>query len=380
MANFLDQLLRGGTPQRPAAYPREGNIEDDFAMMADAGWFNAPQSNQAVTQFDPMATDSRLGNAPQVEKEKNQLNTLFQGAIFAGDLEKAARLAVTAEQQALLGVAYGDRMSRQAGQQPTGMADYGRMQQATAMQSRAEEDRRMKMAEMKSRIGKTNAETRNLQFKDPTATDWAMGSNGMYNKRTGEVRPMANQKGSVGQQAVDREFAKDYADYQASGGYADVEKQLNQLNQVSKDLGKDGNNYTGSIRGLLPDRLRAITNPDSVAAKEKVQEVAQRNLRLVLGAQFTQVEGERLINRAYNDQMEPKENKRRVDALLKQIKKAAQVKDDAARYFEANGTLNGWSGKLPTLSDFDSAMDSPAEAPKANDATQSSGGWKVRKL
>lgn len=153
--NYLEQLLRGGTPQRPAAYPQ--TEEDNFALMADAGWFNAPQAGPQVTQFDPMATDSRLGNAPQVEKEKNQLNTLFQGAIFAGDLEKAARLAVTAEQQALLGVAYGDRMSRQAGTPATGMNDYTRMQQATAMQSRADQDRAMKQAEMAARIRASDA-------------------------------------------------------------------------------------------------------------------------------------------------------------------------------------------------------------------------------
>lgn len=160
-----------------------------------------------------------------------------------------------------------------------------------------------------------------------------------------------------GQEAADREFGKDYAQYQAAGGSADVEKQLQQLEQVSKSLGKEGNDFTGGVRGLLPDKLRAITNPDAIAAKNKVEEVAQRNLRLVLGAQFTQVEGERLIARAYNDQMSPTENKRRVDALTKQIRVAAQTKEDAARYFEQNGTLAGWKGRMPTLSDFENAID-----------------------
>jgi len=160
-----------------------------------------------------------------------------------------------------------------------------------------------------------------------------------------------------GQEAADREFGKDYAQYQAAGGSADVEKQLRQLEQVSKDLGKEGNDYTGSVRGLVPDKIRAMTNPEAVAAKNKVEEVAQRNLRAVLGAQFTQVEGERLIARAYNDQLPPAENKRRVDALTRQIREAAKTKEDAARYFEKNGTLTGWKGRMPTLSDFESAID-----------------------
>lgn len=172
------------------------------------------------------------------------------------------------------------------------------------------------------------------------------------------AKTVAPRLGTVGQQAVDRNFAKDYADYQAGGGSADVEKQLKQLSDVSKELGKEGNNYTGGFRGLVPDKIRSITNPDAIAAKNKVEEVAQRNLRLVLGAQFTQVEGERLIARAYNDQMKPEENQRRVDALFNQIKIAAKTKDDAARYFEENGTLTGWKGRLPTLGDFDAAIDS----------------------
>lgn len=159
MDNFLAQLMRGGTPQRPTAYPRPDNLEDNFALMADAGWFNAPQEGQQVTQFDPMATDSRLGNAPTVANEKNALNALFQGAIFGGDLDKAARLAVTPEQQAMLSVAYGQRMDRQGGGRGNQMNDYQRAQETSLARARMEEDRQVKMDEIKARTGKIQAET-----------------------------------------------------------------------------------------------------------------------------------------------------------------------------------------------------------------------------
>jgi hypothetical protein len=174
--------------------------------------------------------------------------------------------------------------------------------------------------------------------------------------RAGEVTPTGEPL-TVGQKAVDREFGKEYADYQAAGGSADVEKQLNQLRQVSTELGTKGNDYTGPIRGAIPDFARAATNPEAVNAKNQVEEVVQRNLRAVLGAQFTQVEGERLIARAYNDRLKPEQNKKRVDALTKQIEIAAKTKEDAARYFEQNGTLSGWKGRMPSLSDFDSAIE-----------------------
>lgn len=169
-------------------------------------------------------------------------------------------------------------------------------------------------------------------------------------------------KPTKGEDAADRAFAKEYVDFKAAGGYADVEKQLSQLQQVSTELGKKGNDFTGPVVGLVPDKLRAFSNPDAVAAKDKVQEVAQRNLRLVLGAQFTEKEGERLIARAYNPSLKPEENKRRVDALIKQIRTAAEAKKDASEYFEKHGTLRGWGGKLPTLSDIEAAIEAPSNA------------------
>jgi hypothetical protein len=177
-------------------------------------------------------------------------------------------------------------------------------------------------------------------------------------------------KPTTGQSAVDKEFAKEYVAFRAAGGYADIEKQLGQLQEASAALASDPS-LTGPIRGALPDAVRAVTNPQAVATKEKVQEVAQRNLRLVLGAQFTEKEGERLIARVYNDRLPPEENKRRVDRLITQITDAAKAKQSAADFFEKNGTLTGWDGKLYTISDFepepvstDLKQPKPAASPK----------------
>lgn len=175
-------------------------------------------------------------------------------------------------------------------------------------------------------------------------------------------------KPTAGQSAVDKEFAKEYVGFRAAGGYADIEKQLAQLKEASAALGSDPS-LTGPIRGALPDAVRAVTNPSAVATKEKVQEVAQRNLRLVLGPQFTEKEGERLIARVYNDRLPPEENKRRVDRLITQIADAAKAKQSAADYFEKNGTLTGWDGKLYTISDFEpEPVSTDLAAPKPNSA------------
>jgi len=154
-----------------------------------------------------------------------------------------------------------------------------------------------------------------------------------------------------GQEALDKKFADEYNAWAASGGYADIVKQLDQLREVSRDLTKK--NLTGPITGNVPDAVRQFTNPESLAARDKVEEVVQRNLRLILGAQFAEKEGERLIARAFNPKLDETENKQRVDRLISQIQSAAQAKQDAAEYFERNGTLQGWKGKTPRLEDFD---------------------------
>jgi len=154
-----------------------------------------------------------------------------------------------------------------------------------------------------------------------------------------------------GQKKADEQFGVDFVEF-ATGGYADVMKQLNQLRDASKAL-KSGAAISGPIIGNLPDAVLAATNPSAVATKEAIQEVAQRNLRLVLGAQFTEKEGERLIARVFNPRLREEENAKRVDRLIKQIGDAAQAKLDAAQYFQQHGSLTGWQGRLPRLSDFD---------------------------
>lgn len=173
-----------------------------------------------------------------------------------------------------------------------------------------------------------------------------------------------------GQEAADKKFAGDFIDF-ATGGYADVQKQLDQLREASAAL-KSGASISGPFIGSLPDAVLAMTNPKAMAAREMIQEVAQRNLRLVLGAQFTEKEGERLIARVFNPRLSEAENAKRADRLIQQIATAAQAKLDAAQYFQKNGTLTGWQGRLPRLSDFDPDF--------GKNEGGASGGWSIRKV
>lgn len=162
-----------------------------------------------------------------------------------------------------------------------------------------------------------------------------------------------------GQKAMDREYGKEYVDWIARGGYADVQKQLAQLNEVATKL-ESGANLTGPVIGSVGEVGRSLAFPAAQAAKEAVEEVVQRNLRVILGAQFTQKEGDRLIARAYNPRLGEAENAKRLRRLIQQVDTAARAKDEAAQYFQMHGTLVGWDGHIPTLDEIGSAVDGGA--------------------
>lgn len=157
-----------------------------------------------------------------------------------------------------------------------------------------------------------------------------------------------------GQKKLDQEFAKTFSEFSVRGGAADVQKGLSQLREASDALSKS-DKLTGPIAGLVPDAfgLRARFNPESKKVQDAVEEVVQRNLRLILGAQFTEQEGKRLIERAFNPNLEEGENKKRVDRLINQIQLAADAKQSAGEHFEKFGTLKNFKTKVPTLKDIE---------------------------
>lgn len=146
------------------------------------------------------------------------------------------------------------------------------------------------------------------------------------------------------QEAVDKKFAQEYNDFVVAGGFEDAQKGIKQLKEASEALKTQS--LTGPLTGITPDVALSILNPEAIEVRDKVQEVVQRNLRLVLGAQFTQKEGEMLLARAYNPRLSEQENKRRVDRLIKQIEGAARAKMNASKYYEEHGTLQGFKGTL----------------------------------
>lgn len=156
--------------------------------------------------------------------------------------------------------------------------------------------------------------------------------------------PVTKEDLSPGELKVDQDYANEYNEWVSKGGFADAQKSIDQLEGAIQEL-KTDKSLTGPARGVVPDVMRAFTNPKALQVKAAIEEVVQRNLRLVLGAQFTEKEGIRLIERAYDERLSEEENIKRVERLIGQIKSAADAKSSAAEYWQQEGTLKGWKGK-----------------------------------
>lgn len=173
---------------------------------------------------------------------------------------------------------------------------------------------------------------------------------------------------SPGTKKADEKYAEDYIGW-VTGGFSDTQKGLSQLNNALEQL-KSGEVETGPLQGFTPDAVKAVANPKLLALRQNVEEVVQRNLRVILGAQFTEKEGERLIARAFDDKLPTAENIARVERLIQQISDAAQAKQEAAAYFLKNKTLEGFTGKTYSKADFSTMF----EGEKAQ------GGWTVEEV
>lgn len=202
-------------------------------------------------------------------------------------------------------------------------------------------------------------------------------------------------------QAVDRTYAKDYVDW-IQGGRPDAEKSFNELAHardrlrgysidangekvptpkediMTRALGPTGR-VTGVIGALptiagvdLGEMAQSIVTPGAADIRQVIEQTVQRSLRPILGAQFTEKEGERLIARVYNPLLQPEVNSQRLDRLINMLAQAKQNKDAAAKYFETHNTLRGFQGKTNyTIDDFISGFDTHPDNTPAGDGDES---------
>jgi len=158
----------------------------------------------------------------------------------------------------------------------------------------------------------------------------------------------AKAKGSKAQEFVDRNFAKEYVEALSGDKLANAYKGLGSLKEAINQL-KTKPGLVGGVLTYGPRFMREAFDKESIGLQERVEYIVQNQLRPVLGAQFTEKEGERLIARSFNPRLGAEENLKRLAALTAATEWALEQKMKALRYFEVNGTLQNYKG-LTTIS------------------------------
>lgn len=154
--------------------------------------------------------------------------------------------------------------------------------------------------------------------------------------------------------------AEVYADWALRGGAANARARIAQLDNVIGALEKSATGKGATLSGVMiqatPEFLRPLLFPQSVEARQNAERVFQDGLRAILGAQFTQVEGENFLKRAFDPALGPDVNARRASLIVEQMKESAKQAQALADYVEKNGTSRGFKGTLPSIAQFEAVL------------------------
>lgn len=245
---------------------------------------------------------------------------------------------------------------------------------ATTLAERQAAEKRLEEAsaasEAAAKDSRAVAETKRQEQERPTTEvgkiddDYNKGKYGVVGspeaiKQRDDAIAAQNAKGRIkpsemftpGQSERDKVFAKDLVEWEQSGGPNAV-KSLSEANAGIQHLISGSKNGwidpTGLAAGIanrtLPDVVSKWINPEGEIAKAAIRSTIMTNLRQVLGAQFTENEGERMMKQSFDPDMPPAENLRRAKLILDQISTIAQNKQIMAKHFYDNGTLADYKG------------------------------------
>ncbi len=192
------------------------------------------------------------------------------------------------------------------------------------------------------------------QTKVPNSVGLGLIENATFNK---SKQSPTNMGMTPGRKAADMAFGKDYVEWQ-QGGNAKAAQHLAGLGDAIKKYDSD-KNMGGGIVGQFPDFVMKAVRSELPEVKQQVASTIQESMRQILGAQFTENEGKRIIANAFDPAISHQENMRRLTALHQQLNQAAEAKQKMADYFEQNGTLTGYNEGTPQIGETSNGGLSP---------------------
>jgi hypothetical protein len=162
------------------------------------------------------------------------------------------------------------------------------------------------------------------------------------------------------EEEMDKKFAPLAVDWLA-GDKTKAASRINQLNAVI-DILETKQRITGPVLGLTPDVVQSFVAKSSREARANAERVIQEGLRAVIGAQFTQAEGEAFLARSYDQRAPQADNARRLKAIVTQMIESAKDREAMLKYVQGkgDGSLRGYTGRIPSIQDFYDAIEEKA--------------------
>jgi hypothetical protein len=144
------------------------------------------------------------------------------------------------------------------------------------------------------------------------------------------------------EKTMDREFAKKYSDYMSQRG--DISVNRKKLTEVVNSLGSGPNQVDtgtfGGIKTAVGEKAGVLT--EEAELKSKARSAIQGMLRPILGGQFAMIEGENIINTAFDPRRSTKANKEAIQDEIKKLDNRVAIFEDQADYYNKNRTLAGY--------------------------------------
>ena len=149
---------------------------------------------------------------------------------------------------------------------------------------------------------------------------------------------------SKGYEKVNEKYAAEYIKWIDTGAYQVELENLSKLDESLETLKNE--NVTGAIIGLTPNAMLSVLNPEALNLQDNIRSIVFQGLRATLGAQFTEREGNRLVEAAFNPLLSEEMNIIRLKRMRERIKIMIESKQSAVNYFQNNnGTMQGYTGR-----------------------------------
>jgi len=160
---------------------------------------------------------------------------------------------------------------------------------------------------------------------------------------------------SVSQEAYEQDMGQAMAEWEGGreGFYSNVDTLESAIGQMETRGG-----ISGFVEGIMPDWALPASDylSSGRAIRDSIERVAQENLRLILGAQFTEREGTRLLSRVFNPFSREEDNITRARELLVLLRRQAAEKDRQLSHFKEVRSFDGFESAMDLENSFKSEI------------------------